>query len=196
MAPNHEAPGLSTREREVAMLAAQGLTDKEIASRLELSPGTLRTYWERARHKLDARSRAHVIAKLLREEYDGNNEGQLDIARLFIINSAEHAVIISDHDGLLGFWSPGIQQVLGYSEIEWVGQHISIIYTPEQREAGVPEQEMQSVRESGPLWQIGWHMKNHGERFWAKGTLFALWDSELKGYGKILRAEDPPPGQG
>src|SRR5688500_6082165 len=50
---------LSVREEEVALLAAEGLTDKEIADRLGLSPGTLRTYWERTRAKLGAKTRSH-----------------------------------------------------------------------------------------------------------------------------------------
>lgn len=60
---------LSSREQEIILLAAEGWTDKEIASRLKVAAATLKTHWERLRHKLHAKSRAHAVAKLLRHEF-------------------------------------------------------------------------------------------------------------------------------
>lgn len=54
--------GLSSREEQVVLAAARGLTDKEIAAELRISPGTARTYWERMRRKLGARNRAEIMA--------------------------------------------------------------------------------------------------------------------------------------
>ena len=55
---------LSAREWQIAELAAQGLTDKEIQRRLGLSASTISTYWKRIREKLQTVNRAQAIAKL------------------------------------------------------------------------------------------------------------------------------------
>jgi DNA-binding NarL/FixJ family response regulator len=52
---------LSERETEVVRLLAEGLTMKEMAQRLALSPRTLETYRARALEKLDLRTRAQLV---------------------------------------------------------------------------------------------------------------------------------------
>ena len=59
---------LGGREAEVVRLAAQGLTDKEIAERLGISLGTVGTYWKRALERLDAHSRTQAVALLAEQE--------------------------------------------------------------------------------------------------------------------------------
>jgi DNA-binding NarL/FixJ family response regulator len=55
-------PGLLTnREREVVALAAQGLSNDEIAQRMVLSPMTAKTHVSRAMTKLGARDRAQLV---------------------------------------------------------------------------------------------------------------------------------------
>lgn len=57
---------LSGRERELLELAASGLTTSEIASRLYLSPNTVKTYWQRLYEKLGASDRASAMAEAIR----------------------------------------------------------------------------------------------------------------------------------
>ncbi|AIE84669.1 response regulator transcription factor [Fimbriimonas ginsengisoli] len=59
-----EAP---KREEQVLVLAAGGLTDKEIAVRLGISPDTVGTYWRRILAKYQAASRTEVVAKYTQE---------------------------------------------------------------------------------------------------------------------------------
>jgi DNA-binding NarL/FixJ family response regulator len=57
-------PGLRTlteREREVLVLVAEGLSNKEIAERLVISPATARTHVHRAMSKLHAHDRAQLV---------------------------------------------------------------------------------------------------------------------------------------
>ncbi|MGH4009698.1 MAG: helix-turn-helix transcriptional regulator [Pseudonocardiaceae bacterium] len=61
------APGLgllSRRETQVAELVVQGLTNREIARALSLSPRTVETYLARVFSKLDASCRAEVAGKV------------------------------------------------------------------------------------------------------------------------------------
>jgi DNA-binding CsgD family transcriptional regulator len=53
---------LTRREMEVAALVARGLTNRQIAERLVIAPGTAALHVEHLRQKLGARSRAQVAA--------------------------------------------------------------------------------------------------------------------------------------
>ncbi|RSS83471.1 DNA-binding response regulator [Streptomyces sp. WAC06614] len=53
--------GLTGREREVLVLVAAGLSNDEIAGRLEVSPLTVKTHVNRAMAKLGARDRAQLV---------------------------------------------------------------------------------------------------------------------------------------
>ncbi|WP_370743391.1 helix-turn-helix transcriptional regulator [Streptomyces sp. LUP47B] len=57
MAPGPTAP-LTPQEREIAALAAAGLTNKQIGERLYLSPRTVSTHLDNAFPKLGISSRA------------------------------------------------------------------------------------------------------------------------------------------
>lgn len=58
---------LSARETQIARLAAQGLTDKEIARKVGVSITTIRTYWMRIRRKVGASNRAQAIVQAIEQ---------------------------------------------------------------------------------------------------------------------------------
>jgi non-specific serine/threonine protein kinase len=58
-APAHSGP-LSRREREVVVMVASGMTNKEIAQRLFIAERTAEGHVERIRNKLGVRSRTEV----------------------------------------------------------------------------------------------------------------------------------------
>ncbi|GAB4131349.1 MAG: hypothetical protein Fur0046_00220 [Cyanobacteria bacterium J069] len=59
---------LSPRELAIARLIAQGLPNKTISSRLEISPCTVSTYLRRIFNKLGVSSRAAMVARLMQEK--------------------------------------------------------------------------------------------------------------------------------
>lgn len=63
--PSGDRRELSAREREVVGLVALGYTGPEIADQLVISHDTVRTHVRNAMVKVDARSRAHLVAKTL-----------------------------------------------------------------------------------------------------------------------------------
>jgi PAS domain S-box-containing protein len=65
MAPASTPGTLSAREREIVRLVALGSTGPEIADELQIAHATVRTHVRNAMGKLDARSRAHLVAKAL-----------------------------------------------------------------------------------------------------------------------------------
>jgi two-component system nitrate/nitrite response regulator NarL len=60
------APALSSREREVLRMIADGLTIPAIASRLYLAPSTVKTHVQRLYEKLGVGDRAAAVAEAMR----------------------------------------------------------------------------------------------------------------------------------
>jgi DNA-binding CsgD family transcriptional regulator len=59
-------PSLTERELDVLALVAQGLTNRQISSRLFISPATVRTHLEHIYDKLGVRSRAGAVSAAFR----------------------------------------------------------------------------------------------------------------------------------
>jgi len=60
-----EVEGLSPREREILELLAEGFANKQIASRIGLTDGTVRWHLRHVYHKLHVRSRTEAALKFL-----------------------------------------------------------------------------------------------------------------------------------
>jgi DNA-binding NarL/FixJ family response regulator len=60
-------PTLTSREREVLRLLADGMRNEGAAQRLSISPLTVRTHVKKAMNKLDADTRTQAVARALRE---------------------------------------------------------------------------------------------------------------------------------
>jgi DNA-binding CsgD family transcriptional regulator len=67
-----EAPKISRREREVAILVAQGLTNRQIAARLFISERTAESHVEQIRGKLGFHSRSQIAAWVAAEGLASN----------------------------------------------------------------------------------------------------------------------------
>ncbi|MGV3619050.1 MAG: PAS domain S-box protein [Fimbriimonas sp.] len=126
---------LSDRERDVLFLAADGLTDKEIAQRLGIGAKTVRTYWDRVRSKLGASSRTQALAMALRSAYDELAEREARF-RTFIERLPAIFVAI-DEDGQVVYVNEETTRLLGGSETAITDSHelLARLYPdPELRE--------------------------------------------------------------
>ncbi|MDP8935310.1 MAG: PAS domain S-box protein, partial [Cyanobacteriota bacterium] len=65
-----------------------------------------------------------------------------------IIDKIHEAVISTDMDGSITIWNQACQKLYGYEETEAIGQHISLIYPPEQHEF-LLEQVIKPLQEKG-----------------------------------------------
>lgn len=61
---------LSSRQRQILLLTAEGLSDDEIGRRLGISPLTVKTYIRRLYDRYGVRSRAAIVARWLRDDHD------------------------------------------------------------------------------------------------------------------------------
>ncbi|MEE4453678.1 PAS domain S-box protein [Novosphingobium resinovorum] len=107
-----------------------------------------------------------------------------------IVDSADdHAIIVTDLDGTITDWSKGAEILLGWIAEDVVGQPIGIIFTDEERAAGVPEDELRLAVQQGRGLDNRWHLRRGGDFFWASGRTSPLRDEagQHVGYVKILR---------
>ncbi len=104
-------------------------------------------------------------------------------------NVRDHSIFLTDPNGVVTSWNIAAERIIGYPEAEAVGRHFSLIFTPEDVQAGLPEQELRQAREWGRAEDERWHRRKSGERFWALGIVTPLRNDagELTGYSKVLR---------
>lgn len=65
-----------------------------------------------------------------------------------IIDQIHEAVISTDMDGSIAIWNQACQKLYGYEKTEAIGQHVSLIYPPEQHEF-LLEQVIKPLQEKG-----------------------------------------------
>jgi PAS domain S-box-containing protein len=115
------------------------------------------------------------------------NSGQL--AGRILASATDFAIMSQDNDGLITSWSPGAEHLLGWQHDEMIGMRADRIFTPEDRQAGVPQGEMERARAEGRALNERWHVRKDGTRFWGSGLMMRLLDDagHIEGTAKIMR---------
>ena len=103
----------------------------------------------------------------------------------------DYSIFTVDADGVIVDWTPGAEAIFGWSADEARGKPADIIFTPEDRARGVPEQELETARARGCANDERWHLRRDGSRFFANGSVRPLHDEQgaITGFIKIARDE-------
>lgn len=139
---------LSTRERQILLLAAKGLTDSGIAQKLEISAATVGTYWGRIRTKLGHHSRTELVANYMREkasatldEMRKQNEalqaelelksktadqarGKAELLRR-VLSAAPDAILLVNEAGNIEYANEEAERLFGYGSHELANQAVA-----------------------------------------------------------------------
>lgn len=109
--------------------------------------------------------------------------------RLVTEKVKDYAILMLDPEGYIKIWNIGAKRIKGYSANEILGQHFSIFYTQEAKEAHHPERELEHAKNYGSYEEEGWRVRKNGSCFWASVVITALFDDENKllGFSKITR---------
>jgi two-component system CheB/CheR fusion protein len=109
--------------------------------------------------------------------------------RQLIENAVEYAIFSTDLKRRITVWNSGAERLLGWSEEEVLGGAADIIFTPEDREQGAPEEESRLARRKGRAMDERMHMRKDGSRFFGSGAMMLMRDAqgEPVGFVKILR---------
>ena len=128
---------LSPRERQLLVMATDGLTDQAIANELGISLGTVGTYWGRIRIKYGPLGRTEIVAKYLRAlmeratEELRTNESRLES----VLEALPVGVFLADAEGQPVYVNSAYLRITGRdkSALEQEGL-LSLVY-PEDRAA-------------------------------------------------------------
>jgi len=109
--------------------------------------------------------------------------------RLMVQQVKDYAIFMLDPQGYILSWNAGAELIKGYRAEEIIGQHFSIFYQQQEKDAGTPQRELEIAKSLGSLDLQGWRLRKDGSRFWAAITITALKDAEgrLTGYAKVSR---------
>src|SRR4051794_7392667 len=104
-------------------------------------------------------------------------------------NIKDHSIFMMDPEGNITTWNAEAERIIGYTEAEVLGRNFSVIFTPEDLQAGMSKQELRLAREDGRAEDERWHVRKDGSRFWALGIVTPMHDAggNLTGFSKILR---------
>lgn len=108
---------------------------------------------------------------------------------LMIGEVEDYAILMLDRNGVIRNWNKGAEKIKGYTEEEIVGVHFSIFYTPEDREAGLPEELIERAAREGKAVREGWRIRKNGTAFWGSTVITALHDpgGNVVGFSKMTR---------
>lgn len=111
------------------------------------------------------------------------------IFRLLVDAVEDYAIFMLDAEGRVTSWNAGAQRIKGYSTEEVIGKHISMFYTREDIEHGLPDEALRLAGRDGRYKIEGWRLRKDGSCFWADMVITALFrpDGSIRGYMEVVR---------
>lgn len=90
--------------------------------------------------------------------------------RAILESALDYAIFTTDPEGNILTWSPGAEAVFGWTAREAIGEDSAMTFTPEDREHGVPREELAQARDKGFAPNVRWHVRNDGRRVFIEGS--------------------------
>lgn len=124
-----------------------------------------------------------------RKEFEEALRKSQERLSLLIESASDYAIFTMTPDSRIDSWNTGAEKVFGWTESEALGESGEMIFTPEDRAAGAPEQEIKIALECGRAPDERFHLRRDGSSFYASGVMALLKDEDgkLQGFVKICR---------
>lgn len=135
-----------------------------------------------------AREQAERVAAQLRESELALRQSGENM-RLMIQSARDYAIYSLDTAGRISSWNVGAERLFGYPEAEIVRQEPDLLFTPEDREKGIPKQELVLATQAGVSQSEFWQTRRDGGRFWASRVVHPIRgvDGVLQGFLTIAQ---------
>jgi DNA-binding CsgD family transcriptional regulator len=132
---DRQANELSVRQLEIIQLARTGLVDKEIATRLGIGLGSVKTHWERVRRKMGAATRVEVISRLGGSGLDPDQDLNLDLLQQIFYTAGNGLALMDEYSTFVNV-NPSMASLFGYSPRELIGKSLyDLLPAPHQDRA-------------------------------------------------------------
>ena len=106
--------------------------------------------------------------------------------RLLIGSALDYAIFSTTEDGIIDSWNAGAQRMFAYTAEEIVGLGIEVLFTPEDRAAGVHVREQAEARRSGRVAYERYYVRKDGGRLYCSGVMHRLGSGGM-GFASIAR---------
>lgn len=141
-----------------------------------------------AQEASDARD-ALVLELSRREAAEKQAQETEERFRLLLQSNVTEALYLLDADGNVETWNAGAERIKGYTAAEIIGQHVSVLFTAEDRAKGEPSRMLAMARDVGRFTAEGVRMRKGGYRFLASVSMDAVHrrDGTLRGFVAVTR---------
>src|SRR5437588_9138900 len=143
--------------------------------------------------KVELQARIEVLLRARRQALALRQAGERALRQseerlgLLIEGAPDYALFLLGPSGHVSGWNSGAERLLGYEAEEIIGQPFSQFFTPEDRQSGTPERELETARTAGRASADNWLVRKDGSRFWASGLTMALQNRDLRGFVRVVR---------
>ena len=123
---------------------------------------------------------------------DAELRGSEERLRLVIEGAKDHVIFTTDEGGLITSWSAGAEAILGWTPEEAIGRSAAMIFTEEDRAAGVDVREIATASREGCAPDERWHVRKDGRRVFLNGSIHPLpadAQGAARGFIKVARDE-------
>lgn len=110
--------------------------------------------------------------------------------RLIVEGAKDYIILTIDDNERITSWFGGAQETFGWPEAEMLGRRFEEIFTPEDRAAGVPGEEVRKAATNGVGIDRRWHQAADGSRVFLDGTIRPVPShgaSAMSGFIKVAR---------
>jgi PAS domain S-box-containing protein len=108
---------------------------------------------------------------------------------LLVSELEEFVIVLLDNDGIFQTWHPGVERLFGYTEQEFIGQHMNILVPEPDHSNGAADRELAEAVHAGRSSDTRTLVKKNGEEVFVDGVTVGLFTETGKraGFGKVIR---------
>ncbi|KAJ5666608.1 Two-component system protein A [Penicillium macrosclerotiorum] len=108
--------------------------------------------------------------------------------KILVDTVKDYAIFMLDTRGHIATWNSGAAILKGYTTDDIVGQHFSVFYGLEDRQANKPARELEVCLREGRVEDEGWRYRKDGGRFWANVMITPIYQfGRHVGFVKVTR---------
>jgi two-component system CheB/CheR fusion protein len=138
------------------------------------------------RDKIEGAVLTFIEVTALHEAEERLRQGEQRV-RIAAETTRDYAILTFDEEGRITTWNAGAERVFGFKDGEALGEHLGLVYSAEDRLAGLPQDEMRRARDEGRAEDERWHVRKDGSLVYCSGVTTPLVDPSSTGYVKIAR---------